>query len=101
MRADRRHGLGVASRPGALSMASVSLTSVVRRLCRVAGSRETASGDGELLERFVARRDESAFATLMNRHGPMVLGVCRRLLPRVQDAEDAFQATFLVLVRRA
>ncbi len=61
----------------------------------------TGMAEGELLERFVASQDESAFEALIARHGPMVLGVCRRLLRDPNDVDDAFQATFLVLVRKA
>jgi cytochrome c peroxidase len=58
-------------------------------------------GDAALLERFLTHRDEVAFETLVNVHGPMVLGLCRRMLREPEDVEDAFQATFLVLVRKA
>jgi RNA polymerase sigma factor (sigma-70 family) len=57
--------------------------------------------DTELLKRFLANRDENAFEVLVRRHGPMVLALCRRILREPQDADDAFQATFLVFVRKA
>src|ERR1700692_1943762 len=57
--------------------------------------------DRELLERIVRARDDAAFPVLIERHGPMVLGVCQRALPNFHDAEDACQATFLVLARQA
>jgi RNA polymerase sigma factor (sigma-70 family) len=74
---------------------------VVRQIRRMAGAPEAASSeDRQLLEQFLSRRDEGAFAVLVRRHGPMVLGVCRRLLRDPHDADDAFQAVFLVLIRK-
>src|SRR5262245_52996744 len=70
---------------------------------RLRGADETAGGvdDAQLLRRFTESRDEAAFEVLVWRHGAMVLGVCQRLLGRTADADDAFQATFLTLVRKA
>ncbi len=69
--------------------------------CVIRHLQAAGAGDAELLGRFVAHRDERAFEALVRRHGPMVLGVCRRVLRNEADAEDAFQATFVVLVRKA
>src|SRR5688572_12988767 len=79
-------------------MAAGTMTDIVRRLGQAAQADAT---DGELLTAYVARQDGAAFAALVRRHGPMVLGVCRRLTGDTHDAEDAFQATFLVLARKA
>jgi RNA polymerase sigma factor (sigma-70 family) len=83
-------------------MADRHLARAVQGLRRlVAGSAALELSDGQLLTQFATRRDEGAFAELVRRHGPMVLGVCRRVLGNAHDAEDAFQATFLILARKA
>src|SRR5262245_21392084 len=83
-------------------MATTALGSVLSYLRRSGlHQEEVGHTDGDLLERFVTGDDEATFEALLRRHGPMVLGVCRRVLRNEADAEDAFQATFLVLVRKA
>jgi DNA-directed RNA polymerase specialized sigma24 family protein len=82
-------------------MSHGQLHMVVRHIRRIVGDGGTEPTDRELLQRFTTARDETAFATLVERHGPLVWGVCRRALRHRQDAEDAFQATFLVLARKA
>src|SRR5262245_50768453 len=83
-------------------MAQRQLEAVLRHLRRLAGAAEAAvPTDRQLLEAFALRRDEAAFTDLVRRHGPMVLAVCRRALRHEHDAEDAFQATFLVLAQKA
>jgi RNA polymerase sigma factor (sigma-70 family) len=83
-------------------MATNQMSEVLQRLRRAALLRDGAGlTDGQLLEDYLRRREEAALAALVRRHGPMVWGVCRRVLRNYHDAEDAFQATFLVLVRKA
>jgi RNA polymerase sigma factor (sigma-70 family) len=83
-------------------MAAHTLSGVLYYLRGVAAPRDgQGAADHALLEQFVAHRQEAAFEAVLQRHGPMVLAVCRRILGSAQDAEDAFQATFLVLARRA
>src|SRR5262252_5202438 len=83
-------------------MTNRPLTGVIDHLRRTAQrSGEGDLTDGQLLRRYVQTLEDQAFEALVRQHGPMVLGVCRRLLDHVQDAEDAFQATFLVLARKA
>src|SRR5947209_3751303 len=80
--------------------AQAEVSRVLRHLHGVAPEAEVLS-DLQLLERFVGSRAEEAFAALVRRHGGMVLGLCQRLLGHHQDAEDCFQATFLILARKA
>jgi RNA polymerase sigma factor (sigma-70 family) len=82
-------------------MARGPLQSVVQLMRKTSVSGGDAPPSGELLRRFVANREEAAFAGLVEEHGPMVLGVCRRVLKNRCDVEDAFQAAFMVLAAKA
>src|SRR5919201_1282174 len=87
------------ARPPEALMASAPLLRQLEHLTRL-GAAE-ALPDEALLRRFAEARDEAAFEVLVRRHGPLVLGVCRRVLRDAHAAEDVFQATFLVLARKA
>lgn len=82
-------------------MPSSSLNTVVQHLRAAAGREGAGRTDGDLLTHYLRSRDEDALAALVERHAPMVWGVCRRVLRNPHDAEDAFQATFLILVQKA
>ena len=79
-----------------------TLEPLLHSLSRCCTSQAVGShSDADLLERFSQKHEQDAFSELVRRHGPMVFSVCTRLLPNHHEAEDAFQATFLVLVRKS
>jgi len=83
-------------------MADVRLDAVLRHVRKLATATDnTTQSDCTLLHAFVDENDQAAFTTLVKRHGPLVLNVCRRVLHNQEDAEDAFQATFILLARQA
>src|SRR5215469_14228478 len=87
--------------PGGIAMSDTRLGTVVRRLHQLAAAPTDPLTDACLLQRYAAGRDADALALIVRRHGPLVWRVCRRVVGRDSDAEDCFQATFLVLARRA
>jgi RNA polymerase sigma factor (sigma-70 family) len=100
-RGEKRQTGSLSLRAERLDMATGQLNSVIQHLRRTALLQDEMVTDGQLLDGFLTHHEETAFEALVRRHGAMVLSVCRRLLHNEHDAEDAFQATFLVLVRKA
>jgi hypothetical protein len=97
---ERQYEYGKNTRSEAMiSKAATDVLGHLRRATLVGAAPEIS--DGQLLEAFITRNDEAAFGVLVRRHGPLVFGVCKRVIRHTQDAEDAFQATFLVLARKA
>src|SRR5690242_5869178 len=99
---DRASCLVAPSTSGGPAMAAKNLEPLLRcvRAATLAGG-DAAPADQDLLAAFVAQRSEAAFEALVRRHGPLVLSACRRILSEPADIEDAFQATFLALYRKA
>src|SRR5213079_3745263 len=87
---------------GGPTMADAQLRPVVQIIRKLVSPGWAVDlSDRQLLERFIQTKDHGSFAVLLERHGRLVMGVCRRALRNQPDSEDAFQATFLVLVRKA
>ena len=82
-------------------MSASRVSVLMQQMHRLLSTRRAPEADAPLLERFVQQHDEHAFAALLSRYGPLVWSVTRRVTANEQDAEDAFQATFLVLARKA
>src|SRR5438552_13506548 len=82
-------------------MSNRPLAGVVRRIRHLMDIPAAATSDRQLLERYSREHNEEAFAGLVRRHGALVMGICRRILGNRADADDVFQATFLVLARKA
>src|ERR1700722_9943605 len=89
------------TRPGDRAMERGRLQTVVTYIRRMSRPRYEATSDRELLKAFASRGDQAAFTLLVERHAGMVLGVCQRVLRNHHEAEDAAQATFFVLARKA